>query len=341
MGRPLTAVLLGAVLVTAAACAPVDTETVTLVSPVGGGGSGTIQARSDSGVETFARRVDGTVDSIYRDAVTSDEEQIVVLTGLGGGSAQSSLLVLSLSGELLARHRVSGDVPPLRPGGERRYRFVAPAVARALSFDYGGRRLVVVPTRGTWAPYSIEVLEAEDERALTPRYRFWNLGMPGTPVVDPEGGLMAFHAINNSYSTEEPAGVVYPTTLTVVSLDEALASPADDGVLEGVCPLAANANSPETAGHGYLRYYLLPEFEGGGHHASLVVSVEGRTVRASTASGLTYVVDVDGDEVRIVPSDSFRARHRRERDSDPTLPALEDWLAGRAARVRSFRPAAD
>ncbi len=341
MERPLITLMLvcGALIV--ASCAPSRTDTVTLVSPVGRTGGGALQARSESGAATFARRIDGQVSAIYRAGVTADQDQLVVLTGLGGGSAQSSVLVLSDSGDLLASHRVSGDVPPMRPGEDRRYRFVAPSVNRLKTLTYGGRRLAVLTTFGTWGPYSVEIIEAEDARTLTPRFRFWSGGLPAVPVVNAESGLMAIHGLNNSYRRDEDEGTVYPTTLAVVSIDDALGGAAEDRVVEGVSPLAALDDVPESVGHDYVRYYLFPEFEGGGHSTEFVVTIEGRVVRATTLSGLTYVLAIDDEDVQLEADDAFRTVYDRDREDDPDLPDLEQWLAARVAQVRSFRPRKD
>jgi len=326
MDRPLTVVLMIA-LVTSA-CGPRSQPLVGLVTATDGR-STAVEARSESGAAMFVRRIDGNVQTVYRDRLTADREQLVVVTGLAGGSDQASVLVLEESGDLLTRYRVSGDVPPAHGETDRRRRLVGPDVSGVRPALHRGRRLVAITTGGITGDCGLELLEAEDERTLSPRFRFWNQGVI-RPVTMGDG-LIATRALANAFRPGGEPTTTYPVAIVVISIDAALDADGANGVSEGVAP------SPTRPGCGFLRYYLLPEASRPGSRMEHAVSIEGRIVRVVSTDGLTYLLDSASRAVRVLADDALRAR--TEAGAGP-LADLEGDIAERlveyAARVRVF-----
>ncbi len=280
---------------------------------------------------SFVLRVDGNVVHWYSDSVTTDEPQWVVLTGAGSGTDQGSVLVLSADGEQLARHRVSGDAPGAR------HQLAVPLPARLTRVPYEGRRLFLLGTMPVQSPYSLEILEASGPRELVPRLRLWNGGAIDVRVAT-SGGLLAFHALNNSFRAAGEDPEAYPVVVGVLDLDATLRAADAREAIDAVAP-RRDRDGAEHVGRGYLAYYRLPELAGPRHASQGAVALDGTRLRMSFERGLIYVVELRDDSVAVEATAEFRERYEARRRAGGAAPPLAEHLAALAAGVRSFHPA--
>ena len=238
---------------------------------------GYIQLHGSDGASSVVRRIDGDKSRSFDANILPEGRQHVVLTGWGGGTDQSSIIVFDADGRRLMSHRVSGNTPA-------GYRQLSPSATSGDPYVHDGHRLMAVSTGGIWVPWSVEILDVESEPkpGLVPRFRFWNPGTVNTPVFG--DGLMAFRCLNNNYRAKGDK-LDYPLAVCVLSLDQILESSRGGAVGEGIAPTGEGH-----PGEGFLRYFVLGELEAYDDPNSLTVAIKGGIVTARIESGLTYVL---------------------------------------------------
>ena len=280
----------------------------------------------------FVERIDSDVALYFRAQLIPPQTQHVVMTGIAPGADQSCVLVFDESGELLMRHRASGDAPI-----GRGHHLVQPNASHVRPFDYAGRRWLIIMTSGLWDPYSVEVLEITSPHDLVPRYRFWNPGVFSTPVAG--DGLVAFRCLNNDFRAATSA-LEYPVAVGVLSMDYVISESDKHSCGVGVAPTrsgegALRRNDP---GYGYVRYFVLPEANHRHRLVPLRITIRGRRVLAATEAGVTYSLDPDGGNVLVTADDEYRAQFESRRRAGADSAPIDEHLKHLAQAVRSFVP---
>jgi len=268
----------------------------------------------------WVRRIDGDVDKRYVLDVLPGGPQQVILTGLVAGADQGTLIVLDADGRELLRHRAATAT-------HRGHNLLMPAAISGAPIEHRGRRMFAISLGGLWSPYGVEILEVTGEPKLRSRRRFWNAGAVGVPVA--KDGLVAFRCLNNSFR-DEGKDESTPIAVGVLSLDDAI---RDGEVEDAVGPVRG-----ESAGRGYLRYFLLGERDEYGKPSSLEVSIEEGLVKARLESGLTYALDPVRGAAVVTADQSYRDRHAERRRRNESLPDVDAHLAAIRDAVRTFVP---
>lgn len=311
-----------------AACGKEGAVRLTVGGAGAAGGEGLVLGlRSDDTVR-FVRRIDGGVAEHRHTPVTEDKDQFLLITTREPGVDQCKILVLDDRGRLAADYRIPGASPfPVHPRraryeGESFRLMLAPIPSTVIPFRLGGRRLVALCARDSYAPSPFILLEAPARDRLVERLVFWNFGhlhflLEAAPYV-------VILGMSNRLRTQE-AG--YPLFVAVFDVRDI---PWDDATcVRGVSP---RADEPKTDPAHLFRHYLcvssdprgVVNFVGRGWVSA---RVRGGVLQATINSGMVYDVDLESGTFTLSASRTYREEYPRRRARDTGLPELDRHVA--------------
>lgn len=171
--------------------------------------SGKVRGVTDEQRTSFLIPIDGEILEQQFDPFTSDEDQFAVQVGFhASGEDQGSLIILSRTGEQVARH----DFAPHTPYGFEQIN----APREGLTFRLEHRKpLLAVCAYGPHHPSAVVLFEVESRSRLVRRLAYWSYGH--LENLAHRGSLVAVSGVNGRDLHEKHTK--YGATLIVLDLD--------------------------------------------------------------------------------------------------------------------------
>ncbi len=308
-GHPIVALtLIALALVLAVASAGCGPEIIDVGDAPRAVGATYVQTADDDGVRRV-RRIDGNVASEIPVELEERTKQHVVITGMSGGSEQSSLVLFSEHGERLTSFRIPQHSPfrradDTRVGGSlTQPQFLSGGTAQLVVLPGSQRRFLVLATLGPLYPSELVVLEALDRSTLVPKVQFWHPGHISRVSV--AGPLLALVASDNDRQHDRPAKG-YEQSLAIFDLSR-LPTGSAASVTTSVPARGTTAPLP---GPELLLYVKLPSVDPSAYGITSLEWQDG-VVEAELIAGLTWRIHPAERRIELVPT---RAEATEPRD---------------------------